>query len=56
MITQKLCLLFLNHNDNRNCPNDPDQKFTYPGDFGLITCTQVETKGFKWLLKVTFLT
>lgn len=27
------------HNDvNRNDPNDPDQKFTYPGDYGLLKC------------------
>ena len=28
-------------------------KFTYPWDFGLITCTQVGTIGFDWLLKAT---
>ena len=48
-IISQLCLLFLNHNDNRNYPNNP-------GDFGLITCTQVDTKRFEWLLKVTILT
>lgn len=48
--------LVLNHNDTRNYTNDPDQKFTYYGDFGLIMSTQVDTNGFEWLLKVTILT
>ena len=47
---------FSNHYDNRNYPNDPDQKFTYPGGFGLITYTQVDTHRFKWLIKVFILT
>ena len=55
-IVKRLCFLFLNHNDNRNYPNDPDQKFTYPGDCGLITCAEVDSNGFEWLLKVTILT
>lgn len=25
--------ILLNHNHNTNYPNDPDQKFTYPGDW-----------------------
>lgn len=33
-----------------------DQKFTYPGGFGLMTYTQVDPYGFKWLLKVNTLT
>ena len=28
VIIKQLCLLFLNHDDNINYPNDPDQKFT----------------------------
>ena len=32
-IINHLCLLFLNHNGNRNYPNDPDQKFTYPSSY-----------------------
>ncbi|CAJ0932586.1 unnamed protein product [Ranitomeya imitator] len=32
-IVRLLCFLFLNHNDNPKHPNDPDQKFTYPGMF-----------------------
>ena len=55
-IVKQLCLLVLNHNDNRNYPDDPDQKFTYYGDFGLIMSTQVDTNGFEWLLKITILT
>ena len=51
--TKHLCLLFLDHNDDRNHPNDPDEKCTYPGGFGLIKYTQVDTHRFKRLLKVT---
>lgn len=43
-IIKQLCSLFLNNTDNRNYTNEPDQKFTYPGNFGLITCThEVDT-------------
>ena len=30
ILIEEFCVLFLNHNDNRNYPNDPDQKLTYP--------------------------
>uniref|UniRef100_A0A3P9H2T8 Uncharacterized protein n=1 Tax=Oryzias latipes TaxID=8090 RepID=A0A3P9H2T8_ORYLA len=55
-IVQKFYLLFLNHNDNRNFPNYPVQKLTYPEDFVLKTCTQTDTNGFEWQPRLTILT
>ncbi|CAJ0949441.1 unnamed protein product [Ranitomeya imitator] len=46
-IVKLLCFLFLNDNDNPKHPNYPDQKFTYPVDFDLISCTEVDTNGFE---------
>ena len=42
-----LCLLFINHHDNRNNTND------LVTHFGLITRSQAGTNRFEWLLKVT---